>query len=359
MAAMNMATADHQADTEQVISQYRLAALAKLRRDPARQILRIAKRKTRDALCRHRNARQRADRGSCEVDVPWFLQPSSLAYAGYRGPWLEEHFFQHYAPAERDGAVYLPIFWDNFFSHAQGHTYLPNEFARRFRAVWDLLAQLSTRDRAYFTLQGIYDFPIWNWHRFPANVVVLSASGYGDIAIPLLKGDRLLRQTKKTRLASFMGRIETDPLRVRMHETMKDHAHFGFGPSWEQILSESDFSLCPRGLGPTSFRLFEALSLTSIPVYIWQRWRWVPFEAELNWSEFSLILEAEEIPRLPRILNAIPSCKRAEMQARIAAIYHDYFSYAGVTRWIARRMATISTGDEARRITAARDAFRF
>ena len=33
-------------------------------------------------------------------------------------------------------------------------------------------------------------------------------------------------------------------------------------------MRDSLFSLCPRGYGPTSFRLYESIQLGSIPVYI-------------------------------------------------------------------------------------------
>jgi hypothetical protein len=36
------------------------------------------------------------------------------------------------------------------------------------------------------------------------------------------------------------------------------------------VLEQSEFVLCPRGFGPTSYRFYEALSAGAIPVYVWE-----------------------------------------------------------------------------------------
>ena len=40
-------------------------------------------------------------------------------------------------------------------------------------------------------------------------------------------------------------------------------------PDWEALIRDSDFHLCPRGNGPTSYRLYESLQAETIPIYIW------------------------------------------------------------------------------------------
>ena len=182
-------------DTERTIAEYSKAVWGKLRRDPLRQTARIVRRQLRE-WNQHRGQRD-VTAGTNAVRVPGMLQPPSLKYAGYAGPWLEEPYLRNYRDFESSGATDLPILWDNCFAQAQAHSYWPQEFARRFRAMWSLLAGLADQGRAFFTVLGIYDFPIWNWHLFPENIVVLAANGYGDVAIPLLKGDRPFRAPAK------------------------------------------------------------------------------------------------------------------------------------------------------------------
>jgi hypothetical protein len=50
-------------------------------------------------------------------------------------------------------------------------------------------------------------------------------------------------------------------------------------PNWEELIRGSVFHLCPRGNGPTSYRLFESLQAGTIPIYIWEEVRLLPFYA--------------------------------------------------------------------------------
>jgi hypothetical protein len=38
---------------------------------------------------------------------------------------------------------------------------------------------------------------------------------------------------------------------------------------WQELIQDSEFQLCPRGKGPTSYRLYESLQAETIPIYIW------------------------------------------------------------------------------------------
>ena len=39
--------------------------------------------------------------------------------------------------------------------------------------------------------------------------------------------------------------------------------------NWIRFIQDSQFHLCPRGAGPTSYRLYESLQTETIPIYIW------------------------------------------------------------------------------------------
>ncbi len=38
---------------------------------------------------------------------------------------------------------------------------------------------------------------------------------------------------------------------------------------WQEFIQASEFHLCPRGYGPTSYRLYECLQAETIPIYVW------------------------------------------------------------------------------------------
>lgn len=44
-------------------------------------------------------------------------------------------------------------------------------------------------------------------------------------------------------------------------------------PDWEALIHTSVFHLCPRGNGPSSYRLYESLQADTIPIYIWDEVR--------------------------------------------------------------------------------------
>ena len=99
-------------------------------------------------------------------------------------------------------------------------------------------------------------------------------------------------------------------------------------------MAASTFTLAPRGMGPTSFRMYEALSMASLPIYIWNDVRWVPQEKELDWERFAVIVHQSEIDHIPKLVEHIETRGVSEARAYLASIYEDYFTYAGTCRWI-------------------------
>ena len=339
-------------DTERTIAEYSRAVWVKLRRDPVRQTARIVRRQLRE-LKQYRS-RRKPEAETNVVAVPTMLQPPPLSYAGHQGPWFDDYFLSSASEEIFAGARYLPVLWANFFAQAQAHNYWPAEFARRYRAIDRLLAGLEGTNEVYFTLLGIYDFPIWNWHLFPKNVVVFSANGYGDLAIPLLSVDRPLRRPEKTMRCSFLGRTETHPLRTEMRQVFGADAVFDFGSHWEQVMGQSAFSLCPRGQGPTSLRIHEAMSLGSIPVYIWEHWKWLPYEDELAWDSMAIVVEAGQMESAKQRILSMPEEKIREMQEVIARQYHSRFTYEGVRGWILSKAEKLTDRSSAERLAARR-----
>ncbi len=349
-------------DHERTIRSYALGFWQAFKHKPLHQTLRIVRRRFRERLlywgC-DADVAQKCDAPDI-VRVPRMLRPPSYHYRGYGGPWLEEHFYRAWGRG-KEGATYLPVFFDSLYFHAQCHSFLPGEFAMRYRKMWRILDSLRDSTRAYFTLLGMYDFPIWEWHLFPRNVIVVAANGCGDVAIPLLKGDRPLVTRAKDIQVSFMGALGgvSNLLNVReeMNRVFADVAVFGKGDNWQDVMSRSIFSLCPRGQGATSFRIYEALSMTSIPVYIWKQHLWLPYTDELEWSSFAIVAEASQMVDVKsQILNYRPNDIQA-MQARICQLYPKYFSYDGVCDYIRRKMRGVSSREAAEALTARRDRF--
>lgn len=139
-------------------------------------------------------------------------------------------------------------------------------------------------------------------------------------------------------LFSFLGASRTSPLRrallrldhprVYLRDTspngaprvrVKDldpEARARYYGSFVETLQASKFVLCPRGYGPSSLRLFEALRLGRAPVILADDWAPVPGP---EWDAFSIRVPERELDALPALLEAreavAPAMGRAAREA--------------------------------------------
>lgn len=93
--------------------------------------------------------------------------------------------------------------------------------------------------------------------------------------------------------------------------------------TYNQILSDSVFSLCPEGSGPNTIRLWESLAVGSIPVLFANDW--VPPELDgLAWEDISITVQPDEVPRLFDILNEVPKSRILQMQLNCLNAYQRF-----------------------------------
>lgn len=281
------------------------------------------------------------------VSVPPEFQPGPLEppYVRHQvGPLIEPYFarFQRENAARfPDGITYLPVFWT---AYNLGH-----DFARRpLRRLQQFLDETLEPGRRYFTLvqdsDGIYNV-------LPDGVTVFSPSR-GDVSIPLLCDPHPVRPMPRDVFASFIGAM-THWTRRHLAELAREDSRFVVregvaGPSgtalFRGLMQRSEFALCPRGHGPTSFRLYEALQMGAIPVYVSDDHR-LPFADELDWRRIAVIVHSDEIPHLPRLLDGIPEPVRKQMRADIHELWPRYFSFEGCSERILERVRGLASGE--------------
>lgn len=188
------------------------------------------------------------------------------------------------------------------------------------------------KNQKYFTIVQyddglLVDFP---------NCVVFSAGGkpHDAIPIPLVCDRHIRRNLPKKYTASFMGNVKTHPIREKMVEVLKkyDDIYIGSGSIEEfmNITEQSYFSLCPRGYGKTSFRLFEAMNLGAVPVYLFDD-PWIPFQNKVGWDEFCLFAEEDELDGLVKYMRSIikDTEKYDSMRENAIAMSEMLFNYKG------------------------------
>lgn len=164
------------------------------------------------------------------------------------------------------------------------------------------------------------------------NCIVFSAGGKPDnaIPIPLVCDEHKIydKPVKKEYIASFVGDINTHPIRKKMVDTLVGTPGFYFDKAgtieFEHAMQSSYFALCPRGYGKTSFRLYEAIQMGCIPVYISDE-HWLP--ANKPWSRFCVIVKENEISSIPMALDKILKTNYDEMKENCEYVYKEFFTY--------------------------------
>jgi hypothetical protein len=144
-------------------------------------------------------------------------------------------------------------------------------------------------------------------------------------------------------LASFIGSSLTHPVRKTILSLQRPDfflqdtenknfriSHVRFEP-WERevfwseyadAMASARFSLCPRGHGTGTIRLFESMKMGRACVILADDW---PPNEGVDWESFSLRIPESQASRIPEILNEYKE-RAAEMGARARAEWEKWFS---------------------------------
>lgn len=139
----------------------------------------------------------------------------------------------------------------------------------------------------------------------------------------------------RTVLASFIGSIENHPLRRRMERLLRgkngiviEAGDYKFTENmhrFRDLMTDSVFALCPRGVGSTSFRFAEALQFGAIPVYISDIFS-LPFPNEINWKNCCVTVTPDQLPQLYTRLQKITPAQIKAMQDYGKTVYQEYMT---------------------------------
>ena len=266
------------------------------------------------------------------LEVPKKFQPKYTSkYPPYSNGFnMEENllslFSRNQDSIETD-YIYVPIFWTSF--------YILRGYGQNIQDLLDYLDTLDKKKKYFTTVQyagGIFVKNLRlkmmvfagggggmnlkkNAYRKvrilnnPNRVIFVGKKG--DYDLPLICAPQLTGPSvPKTIFCSFMGRFDTHNCRLDMQRILKSNKKIKMvGPAnwnkYKSFLNQSVFALCPRGHGYTSFRLFEAMAMNCIPIYIWEEKKVLPFADEIKWEEFCIIIHTRDMKKIPQILNKI------------------------------------------------------
>jgi Exostosin family len=92
--------------------------------------------------------------------------------------------------------------------------------------------------------------------------------------------------------------------------------------AYADLLLRSRFVLCPRGIGTSSYRLYETMQLGRVPVILSDAW--VP-PAGPEWNSFSVRLPERSVGNLPELLAAYAE-RSAEMGRLARSAWEEWFA---------------------------------
>jgi hypothetical protein len=131
-----------------------------------------------------------------------------------------------------------------------------------------------------------------------------------------------------------------------MVDTLKDNSKYvlKYG-NWKNNLSKTDFevfseitgnsvfTLCPRGYGKNSFRMYECMQFGSIPVYIYDD-DWRPFKNDVDWDSFSISIHVSNLQNIDKILTSISDEKKQQMFNNVVEYYNNFFTLESFSKRI-------------------------
>lgn len=186
--------------------------------------------------------------------------------------------------------------------------------------------------------------PQINW----GDLIMFCASrrDYGKrIDIPLLSAPHAFPSVipEKRWLASFIGSIWTDGVRIGMKEELENQDEFFVESDnkgedyFVNLMLSSYIALCPRGTGGQSFRMYESMQLGTVPFYIGDM-DCRPFKNWIDWDICSFWMK--DTVYLKNYLRMVGNNKKKllKMGELAQCTYEDFLSYGNWCKFVIREL---------------------
>lgn len=271
------------------------------------------------------------------VDTPKELRPNSgLVYPPHNHKNFEQYFCERFiSEGIETNLEYIPVLWTNF--------YVENGFGTKNLHIIQSFIDSLDKKKSYFTVVQYDDNILNNLDGLDVKIFNLSGKGAHidkcyDIPCICTPPPNLKNYERKEIFASFIGRM-TNSLRFDLVKSLSGNPKYVIEQSsagtdyhnynsFRETMAKSLFSLCPRGYGPTSFRVCEALQSGSIPVIINDDEEHKPFFDEIDLEDFAVVLKSEQIPNLDQILSSIDESRILTYQQNGRNIYSRYYEFS-------------------------------
>jgi FkbM family methyltransferase len=279
-----------------------------------------------------------------------FQQKIKLFYPPDNETIFEEWLYEHFSDSKSvsfNGYTYLPIFWTGFYCN--------NEFGQNNKAnegLQHFIDSLSNKIR-YFTVLQYDDGAMVNFR--DKKTVIFNMGGRSgatgnvvNIPIPLLGTPHKFDYTgiKKDIICSFIGRLETHPVRKKMQDYLERKPDFFISnlhhplDQYCMIVARSFFTLAPRGYGKTSFRIWEAFQYESVPVYVTEDDPYLPAFYDHEKKPAILICKPQDVQAsVFRLFNNRPLYRLYVENGKF--YFRNYYNYPGLKNYIIETLVNL------------------
>ena len=284
------------------------------------------------------------------VEVPQeFLPKMPVQYPPHQGnnPMIEERAYSFFATKKEleSDYIYIPIQWTSWHVNPGG------EYGQNTQPLIDYCNSLIEKhpNEKFFTVVQ-YDggtlIPIDNCTIFASSGDFSSPIGRNSSyePIPLLCEPHggIPKEIRESKVG-YAGR-DTHPIRTRMYNYLRNFDGYNFAINlddnrtevFRDVLYNSVFALSPRGFGPASFRMYEAIQMQCVPIYISDVF-WLPFTNDIKWDKMCLLINEDEIETIPEKVDAL--LENGEYQNMIdygQEMYEKHLTWDGCLNTIAK-----------------------
>ena len=301
---------------------------------------------------------------------PSFIQPNLAAFQ--RDSYQEILACAHLNQRQRHSLVQQPDDADLIIAPIQFGGYGPFlttlKRSHLYRAYRDKIFLYCMDDEQYPSLPGIYPSIRTEWVRRGW------ALGGHYLSQTLSKFDfACLPPSQRDILFSFAGSSRTHPIREKILQLKHPRSFlFDSSPKTEQtpwynkdqntvhqlrqqfqdVITRSQFVLCPRGVAPSSIRVFEAMQAGCVPVIISDE---LVLPQGPDWPTLSVVIAERDIAAIPELLEQLEP-KFAAMSLASREAWEEFFSpqssFETLVDWCTQLKQGLSTKN--RNLEAAR-----
>lgn len=278
------------------------------------------------------------------IDDERFYMPTEIVYPPFKkGKYMEEYFTDKFlSESPKTKRKFIPAYWTNF---QITRPFLRDpEYKKSMQVSLDKWVSENKCEHGYFIVTQHDDGCLL---KLPENTLRFGGS-HGDVILPLIYEDidRKLDKVPKKEfddkkwVCSFVGTKVANNVRPNVREEVQrklrniKNFRISFTNGWTNKVEQhkqdnfidtyvdSKFGLAPRGWGRTSFRLYEIFKLGTVPVYVYNDKCWLPYQDEIDWSKFAIVIHVSKLSQLEGMLNRITASEYKSMIDEYNRIKH-------------------------------------